>query len=246
VDDGCSGFVGLIDGHAWVARNNDMFVPGIWGHATVREIAGRIPTLTFGQEGDVFTATGVNRERLWLHHQALTTSDAPRRGRPHVSGWILLTEMLETCSTIAEVEARLGEVDRDEGMLLFAVDGKTEQFAILECASSRLVHRNDAGPWIVGTNHACELDAPEPEGDSRSRQARMESMAASIYGRGSAPRLPGDLVSLLADDDVERRGGGFSTVYSTVACPGTGAVWFTFGGVPAASRGRWLPVAWPW
>ena len=68
----------LIDGHAWVARNNDMFVPGIWGHATIREIKGRIPTLTFGQEGDVFTATGVNRERLWLHHHAL---DDLGRGR---------------------------------------------------------------------------------------------------------------------------------------------------------------------
>ena len=95
VDDGCSAFVGLIDGHVWVARNNDMFVPGVWGHATVREITGRIPTLTFGQEGDVFTATGVNRERLWLHHHALTASDAPRPGRPHMSGWVLLSEMLE-------------------------------------------------------------------------------------------------------------------------------------------------------
>ena len=127
VDDGCSAVVGWIDGHAWVARNNDMFVPGIWGHATIREITGRIPTLTFGQEGDVFTATGVNRDRLWLHHHALATSDRPRPGRPHMSGWVLLTEMLETCSTIAQVERRLAEVDRDEGMLLVAIEGASDE-----------------------------------------------------------------------------------------------------------------------
>lgn len=129
VDDGCSGFVGRLGGHVWVARNNDMFVPGIWGFATIREVTGRIPTLCFGQEGDVFTATGINRDRLWLHHQALPIADAPRPGRPHLSGWVLLTDMLETCSTVAEVEARLDEVDRDDAMLLFAVDGK--------CAGSR-------------------------------------------------------------------------------------------------------------
>jgi len=61
--EGCSGFVGRFDEHVWVARNNDMYVPGIWGHAIVREVDDRIPTLSFGQEGDVFTATGINRDR---------------------------------------------------------------------------------------------------------------------------------------------------------------------------------------
>lgn len=246
VDDGCSAFVGSIDGRAWIARNNDMFVPGIWGYATVREVTGRIPTLAFGQAGDVFTATGVNRERLWLHHQALTTSDAPRPGRPHMPGWVLLTEMLETCSTIAEVEARLDDVDRDEGMLLFAVDGNGDEFAIIECASSRHARRGPTGAWMVGTNHACALEEPPPDGDSRSRQARMEEMAGRLFGSESAVRPPADLIELLADDAVERRGRDMSTVYANVGCPGTGELWFTFGGYPAASRGVWLPVAWPW
>jgi hypothetical protein len=244
VDDGCGALLGLIDGHAWVARNNDMFVPGVWGHAVVREIAGRIPTLCFGQEGDVFTATGVNRERLWLHHQALTVSDAPRPGRPRMPSWVLLTDMLETCATIAQVEARLEEVDRDDGMLLFAVEGKSEEFAILECRSSSHARRVPAGGWLAGTNHACELDEPGDHAGSKSRQARIEELVTSL--RGLEPRLPRDLIAILADDAVERRGNRFATVYAAVACPGTGQLWFTFGGTPAASRGRWLPLAWPW
>jgi hypothetical protein len=246
VDDGCSGLLALIGGHAWIARNNDMFVPGIWGHALVREIEGRIPTLCFGQEGDVFTATGVNRERLWLHHQALTASDSPRPGRPHLPSWVLLTEMLETCSTIGEVEARLAEVDLDDGMLLFAVDGKSDEFAIFECGCGRYVRRLPVGPWLAGANHACALDEPGEHAGSRSRQSRMEEMAADLQVRGPEARLPQDLIAILADDAVERRGDRFATAYATVACPGTGELWFTFGGTPAASRGRWSPLAWPW
>ena len=246
VDDGCSGFVGRLGGHAWVARNNDMFVPGAWGYAIIREVTGRIPTVCFGLEGDVFTSTGVNRDRLWLHHQALPTSDAPRPERPHLPGWVLLTDMLETCSTIGEVEARLGEVDRDEGMMLFAVDGKSDEFAILECACSHHARRASTGPWLVGTNHACALSQPASGESSRSRYARMEAMATELYEREPRARLPGDLIAILADDGVERRGQDLSTVYANVGCPGTGELWFTFGGYPAASRGEWLPVAWPW
>jgi hypothetical protein len=249
VSDGCSAVVAMLGGHAWVARNNDMFVPGIWGHAAVREIDGRIPTLCFGQEGDVFTATGVNRERLWLHHQALTTTDAARPERLHMAGWVLLTDMLETCATIADVEARLLEVDRDEGMLLFAIEGGCDAVAILECGRSGHARRMPTGSVLAGTNHACVLKAAAG-GDSVARQARMEQMATQLAGREGTregtPSLPGDLVAILAADGVERRGRDFATVYSAVCCPATGELWFTFGGVPSASRGRWLPVAWPW
>jgi hypothetical protein len=245
LDEGCSAFVGRIGEHVWIARNNDMYVPGVWGHAIVRELTGRIPTLCFGAEGSVFTATGLNRDRLWLHHHALSTSDAPRDGRRHMHGWVLLTDMLETCSTILEVEGRLSDVDRDEGMILFAVDGKSDEFAIFECSSSRYVRRQQTAPWMVGTNHACVLAAPEPGGDSRARQLRLEAMAGELYDRQLQLRLPQDLISILADEGVERREASLSTVYSAVACPHDGRLWFTFGGYPAASQGRWEAVAWP-
>jgi hypothetical protein len=243
--EGCSGFVGLLDGHVWVARNNDMYVPGIWGYAIVREVKGRIPTLSFGQEGDVFTATGMNRDRLWLHHQALATSDRPRPGRPRMPGWVLLTDMLETCSSIADVEARLEEVDRDESMTLFVVDGRRDEFAIFECSSSRHVRRQPTAHWMVATNHGCVLDAPEAEGDSYARYSCMEA-AANLLSRGGATRarLPADLISMLADEHVERRGAALSTVYAAVACPHDGRVWFTFGAYPAASQGHWQEINW--
>jgi hypothetical protein len=246
VVDGCTGFAGRLDGHAWVARNNDMFIPGIWGYATIRDITGRIPTLTFGLEGDVFTATGINRERLWLHQQALRAPDVPRPGRPHLPNWVVMTDLLETCATIAEVEARLDEVDRDEGMLLFAIDGKTDEITILECGSARHVRRAVPGPWLAAANHACVLEEPEPDRGSLARQARVEAMAGNLYGREPGARLPDDLVAILADEGVERRGPSVWTVYGTVACPATGTVWFTAGGDPAASRGDWQRIPWPW
>jgi len=246
VDDGCSGFVGRLDGRAWVARNNDTFVPALEGYATIREVTGRIPTLCFGLEGSVFTATGVNRDRLWLHHQALQASDAPRPDRPHLSGWILLTDMLETCSTIGDVESRLDEVDRDEGMILFAVDGKRDEFAILECTCSGHARRAESGAWLVGTNHVNGAAPSAGDESSRSRQARMEAMATELYERELPASLPGDLVAMLADDGVERRRQNFATAYAAVACPGSGELWFTLGGYPAASRGVWQRVPWPW
>jgi len=246
VDDGCSGFAGRLDGRAWVARNNDTFVPGVWGYATIRDVTGRIPTLGFGLEGDVFTATGVNRERLWLHHQSLQTSDVPRAGRPHLPGWVLLTEMLETCSTIGDVETRLDEVDRDEGMFLFAVDGKCQEFAILECTCSSHARRAESGAWMVGTNHVHGAAPSAGDQNSRSREARMEVMAAELYERELPATLPGDLVVMLADDGVERRRQSFATAYAAVACPGSGELWFTLGGYPAASKGAWQRIPWPW
>jgi hypothetical protein len=246
VDDGCSGFVGRLDGRAWVARNNDTYVPGLWGYATIRDVTGRISSLGLSLEGDVFSPSGVNRERLWLHHQSLSTPDLPRPGRPHLPGWVLLTDMLETCSTIDDVEARLGEVDRDEGMILFAVEGKRDEFAIFECTCSSHVRRAESGPWLVATNHV-HAAAPEPgDESSRSRHARLEAMAAELYGRELPARLPGDLIAILADDGVERRRPTFATGYSAVACPGSGELWFTLGGYPAASRGAWERVPWPW
>ncbi len=55
--------------------------------------------------------------------------------------------------------------------------------------------------------------------------------------------LPADLIRVLADPGVENATG---TVYSNVACPGEGLVWFGCGGFPAASAGTWHRIDWPW
>ena len=247
----CSGAVCLFEDHAWVARNNDTYVPELWGYATIREIDGRIPTLNFTMEGDVFTPTGVNKEKLWLHYNFLPVWDSPRPGKPHVPAYAFLTEALELCRDIPDVEALLEETDRDGGMLLFAVDGKTEEFALFDCLCSGHFRRDPCGSWIVGTNHYCACADPTLGADRASVSTvkqfnRVESLIQALYERQAPYDLPADLIRILADDEVERREQKLVTAYANVACPNTGELWYTFGGFPAASQGNWQKMAWPW
>lgn len=64
----CTGFVLQHGGDLWVGRNNDTFVPEVWGYATHREVPGWIPSLAFGLLGDPFVTTGFNKAGLWLHY----------------------------------------------------------------------------------------------------------------------------------------------------------------------------------
>ncbi len=247
----CSGAICVFDNHAWVARNNDAYVPELWGYVTIREVDGRIPTIDFTMEGDVFTPTGINKEKLWLHYNFLSVWDQPTPGKPHVPGYVFLTEALELCRTIGDVEALLNETDRDGGMLLFAADGKTDEFALFDCMCSKHYRRNPTDGWIVGTNHYCtceDLSLGDDEGSisTLNRFKRMETLIKGSYASPTPPSLPADLIRILADDAVERRTNRLFTVYSNVACPSTGEIWYTFGGYPAASNGNWQRLEWPW
>ena len=53
-------------------------------------------------------------------------------------------------------------------------------------------------------------------------------------------------IRILADEKIERREGEVVTVYANVACPSGGEIWHTFGGHPAASKGNWQRLEWPW
>lgn len=247
----CSGAVGLFNGAAWVARNNDTYVPELWGYASIREVDGRIPTITFSMEGDVFAPTGINQERLWLHYHYLPVWDEPDPHKPHYPGYVLLTEMLEVCRTLNDVEAFLHEHDRDGGMMLFAVDGKTNDFAVFECLCAQHFRRDPVENRIVGTNHycACEdqtLGADEGSVSTLKRFARLEGLVQDLSTAPRPPSLPADLIRVLADDQIERRYGELVTAYANVACPAGGEIWYTFGGYPAASTGHWQRLAWPW
>jgi hypothetical protein len=245
VETGCGALVCAVDGRAWVARNNDLWAPGMWGYATVREVDGRIPTAIFGLEAEVFAGTGVNGERLWLHYNWLPARDAPAPHKPHWACFVWLTEALETCRTIGEVEALLHVVDRDGGMLLFAVDGKTDAFAVFECSCAGHVRRGTGADWIAGTNHYLEA-GDVGSGSSQARFQRLQELARALCGRAGGVDAPGDLICILADPGVEVRGEDYGTVYANVACPGAGEIWYTFGGYPAASAGDWRRMAWPW
>lgn len=245
----CSGAVYLHERQAWVVRNNDFFVPELWGYVTIREVDGRIPTINFDMEGGVFTPTGINKEKLWLHYNFLPVWDKPAPNKPHVPPYVFLTEALELCRTISDVEKMLAETDRDGGMLLFTVDGKTNEFALFDCLCSKHSRREPSGDWIVGTNHYCAFedltlsDADRAPLGSLSRFSRMENLMRALP---ASPNLPADLIQILADDLIERRDKDVITVYSNVACPHTCEIWYTFGGHPAASKGNWQKLEWPW
>jgi hypothetical protein len=247
----CSGAVGLFGGRAWVARNNDAFVPELWGYATIREVDGRIPTLSFSMEADVFTPTGINKEQLWLHYNYLPVWDEPDPGKPHLPGYVILTEALEVCRTLGDVEAFLNDTHREGGMMLFAVDGKTNDFAVFECMRGKHFRREPSEGWIVGTNHYCACEdrtLGEDEGSvsTLKRFRRMEELVEALCTAPRPPSLPGDLIRILADDEIERRNEELVTVYANVACPTSGEIWYTFGGYPAASAGNWQRLEWPW
>jgi hypothetical protein len=247
----CSGAICVFNNHAWVARNNDTFVPELWGYVMIREVNGRIPTIDFTMEGDVFTPTGINKEKLWLHYNFLPVWDQPTPGKPHVPAYVFLTEALELCRTIGDVETLLNETDRDGGMLLFAADGKTDEFALFDCMCSKHYRRDPSDGWIVGTNHYCtcdDLSLGDDEGSisTLNRFKRMETLIKGSYASSTSPNLPADLIQILADDRIERRVNKLVTVYSNVACPSTGEIWYTFGGYPSASNGNWQRLEWPW
>lgn len=248
----CSGAVFLFNNQAWVARNNDLYAPDLWGYVTIREVEGRIPTINFTMEGDIFTPTGINKEKLWLHYNFLPVWDKPSPNKPHVPAFVFLTEALELCHTISDVETLLNETDRDGGMMLFAVDGKTNEFALFDCTCSKHYRREPSDDWIVGTNHYCATedltltDADKEPLGTLNRFSRMENLMRTLSASQTPPDLPADLIRILADDEIERRDKQVVTVYSNVACPSTGEIWYTFGGYPSASKGNWQRFEWPW
>ena len=251
----CSGAIYPFENQVWVARNNDTYVPELWGYVTIREVEGRIPTINFSMQGDIFTPTGINKEKLWLHYNFLSVWDEPASNKPHVPAYVFLTEALELCRNISDVESLLNETDRDGGMLLFAVDGKKNDFALFECLCSQYYKREPTNSWIVGTNHFCACedltlsDADEEPLGTLSRFSRMENLIQSLSASQTSPNLPVDLIRILADDKIERRESRDKqvvTAYSNVACPSTGEIWYTFGGYPAASKGAWHRLEWPW
>jgi hypothetical protein len=246
LDEGCSGFICTLNGHAWVGRNNDLSVPELWGYITIHEVSGRIPTISFGMQGDVFTPTGINQERLWLHYNFLLAYDSPKPGRPHLPAYVLLTDMLETCATLGEVEERLTHYDRDGGMMLFAVDGKTDEYAIYECSCSQVFKRTPSQGWLTGTNHFYNQPVPEGYQPSELRGRHLQALVSKLYAEQGLITFPEDLVDILADEQIEARQDHWCTVYANVACPATRQAWYTFGGSPAASQGDWQLVEWPW
>ena len=225
-------------------------MPEAWGYVTIREISGLIPTISFALEGDVFTPTGINQERLWLHYNYLPAWDKPTPGKTSMPAYAFIQYALETCQSLADLERKLREIDRSDGMLLFVVDGKNNHFALYECTCCEHTKIEPQSDWLAGTNHHCRCQAPEDiqasAGNSILRLERLNELVSRLYTQDTPNRLPWSLVEILGDDVIERRGSDFATAYANVACPALGKLWYTFGGLPAASQGNWQRLPWPW
>jgi len=246
----CSAAVGFFNERVWVARNNDSYVSELWGYAIIREVEGRIPTINFSMEGDVSTPTGINKDKLWLHYNFLSAWDEPEPGRPHVPAYVFLAEALEMCRNLGDVEAFLKETHRDGGMMLFAVDGKTNDFAVFNCLCARYFRRDPSEAWNIGTNHYCACEDLNLSTDAGSvstlnRFQRMKSLVQNLYDMPTPPDLPADLIRILSNDEIEMRSEELVTVYANVVCPTSGEIWYTLGGYPAASAGNWQRLEWP-
>jgi hypothetical protein len=238
----CSGFINVIDGHVWVGRNNDFLIPEAFGFVAIKEINGRIPTITFGMEADVFTVSGINREQLWIHSQYLPVLDKPRPNRVHFPGYVILPEALETCSNVQDIEKLLAAMDRDIGEIWFVADGKTDEFALFECTCRDCVRRDPVEGRLCATNHS---NNTEPAKVSESSARRLKRLI-ELVGNNIWEKLPDNLIAVMADGAVEQRGEEYITVESMVACPAEKKLWYTLGGYPAASGGNWARINWPW
>ncbi|NKB69167.1 MAG: hypothetical protein GKR89_19030 [Candidatus Latescibacteria bacterium] len=247
---GCSSLFCRSGGKTWLAHNNDTFVPELWGYATIFNIAGRLATMNFGLAGDIWTTAGINESQLWLHVDYLAVADAPDPEKALLPTYGFVVEALETCETVADISHLLGTIDRTDGMILFAVDGKSDQAAVFECACSQWAMQSFDSKWLARTNHALigrpvAAESHRRPFDSWSRLARLEILLQQKCRPGVEPQWE-DLQNCLADNQVERRGQEFATAYSVVACPADKRIQFTFGGVPAATLGSWNTVEWPW
>lgn len=245
-NDSCSGFVCSIDGDAWVARNNDYILPELWGYTIIRDIDSRIPTMIFGMEGELFSATGINKEKLWLHYNWLSVWDNPSGEKQCLTPYVFLREALETCRTIRDVENLLKSIERDGGLNLFAIDGKSNEFTIFECTCSSYKRREPKNGHISATNHYCSLKTPDKfQNGTKSSLNRLQRIDELLKDK-VFNELPEDLIEILGDSRVEQNSKKVGTIYANVACPRKELIWYAYGGFPAASRGTWHQLDWPW
>ncbi|MTI95787.1 MAG: hypothetical protein FH749_09945 [Firmicutes bacterium] len=243
LDQGCTSFIATNNGKLWVGRNNDYIYPRGWGHVTILAVDKKIPVMLFGLEGGIFSGTGYNQEKLWIHYNWLPLWDVSEPERDSLQPFVFHRLALESCSSLNEVDSLLQNTVRDGGMGLFVADGKTGEYALFECAGKTYIKRPISEPFVVGANHYCSLAAP---GELRSqssinRHQRMETMLQS-----KLPTTPEDCMAILADPGVEQDSQYSGTVYANVVQPLQDRIWYVWDDYPAASKGRWNELQWEW
>jgi len=215
------------------------------GYAIQRAIPGRLSTLIFGMRGEIFAATGINQAGLWLHYNWLPSFDTPKADA--WTPYVLMSEMLETCQTINEVEQVLQSTTRTGSMLIFALQNQPGETtgALLECACQRVARQDLQEGFLAGTNHYQMLPTPFPAVEYAPQSVqRLAAMQEQLVNISQSPEAR-DLIAVLANPQIEQHQEDYGTVYANLYNPTQKTIWFTFGGYPAASQGQWLQIAWP-
>ncbi len=245
IEGGCTSFIVKGKNGLWVGRNNDYLFPGFWGYVNIIKPINKIPVLLFGLEGDIFSGTGFNEKKLWLHYNWLPAWDEPSNEKA-LTPFVFIRFALERCKSIEHVENLLQSIERDGGMNLVAVDGERNETAIFECTCKEYKKRRTEGLFAAAANHFCTLEIPAGSifsfQESKARQKRVEELLTEKNNN----LLFEDYKSILADPKVEQHKNLEGTVYSNIACPGKNIIWFAHSNFPAASRGNWERLTWDW
>lgn len=253
---GCSAFTTRVAGVDWVARNCDWYRATLQRGtaAVVHRTPNRHAVMALGLLGDIDADTAVNDRQLWLHLHTLPAIDRPRADRSIISWLFWARSALEQCATLDELEAFIRETDRDRGVIVVALDGKSGQSAVFECTRAGY-ERHEPQPHDAGrlfaTNHCRRQHPTQPRpfarpGSTITRLDRLRTITADH----PPEHAPDDLIDMLADPHVEMRNAeSLRTIYSAVCAPREKQIYFAAGGWPedrpAASTGHWTKIAWP-
>lgn len=247
----CTGIVAPSGEGAVVGRNCDWLAPTLIRGVSmvVHRVEGRLATFGIGINGDIDVDTGANEAGLWLHVHTMHATDAVDAGRQSLSWLFWAREALEQCATLDDLERFCGEVQRDRGMILITLHGPTDEGAIYECGrSSWRCAARGRGEFLMATNHAQSRHPTCPVRLSRSpargTTRRLERVRALMDGR--AEGTIEETARTLADGEVEMtptgKPGGLETIYTAIARPSRGDLWFS---APGGSRGCWRRIDWP-
>lgn len=240
--DGCSSMMIKKNERLWIARNNDYLFPKQWNFLIEREIEGYIPFVQFSLEGDPYSGTGFNQTGLWLHYNWL-----PNLGKDGLQGrpaYVLLRMMLERCHNLQEVETFLSHEDFRGGFVLFVGDGKHNLGGVYECVNGSVKKKTwSENDTIMATNHYTEHS--QINMNAQNSIQRYQCMQYLVE-KNPFKQLPADLITILADTGVEQCNGQSGTVYACVVCPSKKAIWYSCDEFPAASKGTWVKLEWPW
>jgi hypothetical protein len=223
----------------------------MWSYVNIISKENTIPVMLFGMGGDLFSGTGYNKEKIWLHYNWLPIWDIP--AQEAYPPYVFLRMALESCRNLTELESMLRHIPRDGGMNLFAVDGKDNSCAVYECICNGYIKREVDYRYTVAANHfnitSVPADFNHDFSNSRGRQKAAENILSDINdisGRDSTDFIVKDLISVLSNPDVEQNNGLRGTVYANIACPFTGELYYACDDFPAASKGQWECIDWQW